>query len=350
MAVFEQYRSSLKGVKFIDLFAGIGGFHTAMASFGAECVFSSEWDKYAQQTYFENYQIMPEGDITEIKAEDIPAHDILCAGFPCQPFSISGKQKGFEDTRGTLFFDVARIANYHRPKVLLMENVRNFETHDNGNTLKTVEKTLNEIGYNLWHEILNASHYGLPQKRERIYMIALRKDIDIKEFKFPKPTYEQVILRDKILSDEETEQFIINREDMTIDESKIPTETLLDHYLLKPVRVGTINKGGQGERIYSEFGHAVTLSAQGGGPGSKTGCYLINGRVRKLSPIECARIQGFPEGFKIPVSNSQAWKQFGNSVPVNVLQHILKTFVETTEIYASLNPEETMKKKQFVTV
>lgn len=336
MSYFKEYKDTLNGIKFIDLFAGIGGFHAAMASFGAECVFSSEWDKYAQKTYFENYGIMPEGDITKIKAEEIPSHDILCAGFPCQPFSISGKQKGFEDTRGTLFFDVARIAKYHQPKVLFMENVRNFEKHDNGNTLKTVKETLDEIGYNLWHKVLNASHFGLPQNRERIYMIAVRKDISLKEFIFPNPTYEQVMLKEILLPEEDTEQYLIKRDDMIIDKSKIPTPTLLNDYQLKPMRVGTINKGGQGERIYSDLGHAITLSAQGGGPGSKTGCYFINGKVRKLAPRECARLQGFSEEFKIPVSDAQAWKQFGNSVPVSVLKHIIKSIVETEEIYFAL--------------
>lgn len=349
MTQFNGYENSLKGVKFIDLFAGIGGFHTALSYFGAECVFASEWDKYAQKTYYENYGILPKGDITKIRAEEIPPHDILCAGFPCQPFSISGKQMGFEDTRGTLFFDVARIAKFHQPKILFMENVRNFEKHDNGNTLKTVEETLDEIGYRFWYRVLNASHFGLPQNRERIYMIAIRKDINLHEFVFPDPTYEQVNLRDIILPDKETEQYIINRDDMIIDESKIPTPNLLNHYPLRPIRVGTINKGGQGERIYSDLGHAITLSAHGGGPGSKTGCYLINGKVRKLAPRECARLQGFSDDFKIPVSDAQAWKQFGNSVPINVLKHIIKSFIETDELYFALK-KEFSKDNQLITV
>lgn len=349
MDSFKDYRHALKGLKYIDLFAGIGGFHTALDSFGAECVFSSEWDKHAQQTYFANYGIMPEGDITEIEAEAIPPHDMICAGFPCQAFSISGKQKGFEDARGTLFFDVARIAKHHQPKILFLENVRNFEKHDEGNTLKTVKTILDEIGYDVWHKVLNASFYGLPQNRERIYIIGIRKDLNVKEFKFPEPTYEQVCLRDIILSDEETEKYRINREDMVIDESKIPGESLFNDLPLKPLRVGTINKGGQGERIYSELGHAITLSAYGGGPGSKTGCYLINGKVRKLAPRECARVQGFPDDFKIPVSDGQAWKQFGNSVPIYVLKHILKAIIETPELSLALDCKEDVQKREQVT-
>lgn len=348
MIHFEKYSDSLKKVKYIDLFAGIGGFHTAMKSFGAECVFSSEWDKHAQKTYFENYGIIPEGDITKIEPEKIPEHDIICAGFPCQAFSISGKQRGFEDTRGTLFFDVARIANYHQPKLLFMENVRNFEKHDNGNTLKTVRQTLDEIGYNLWHKVLNASHFGLPQNRERIYMIAVRKDIKLEEFKFPEPTFEPTILRDIILPNEETNQYIINRDDITIDFSKIPNPELFYNYHLKPIRVGTINKGGQGERIYSDLGHAITLSAHGGGPGSKTGCYLIDGKVRKLAPRECARIQGFPDDFIIPVSDGQAWKQFGNSVPINVLKHIIYSMISHPELNNALNDNAINSEKKDV--
>jgi DNA (cytosine-5)-methyltransferase 1 len=327
MTHFKEYQNALKGVTFIDLFAGIGGFHTAMAAFGAECVFSSEWDKYAQITYQENYDMLPAGDITEIDAGDIPSHDVLCAGFPCQAFSISGKQRGFEDARGTLFFDVARIAKHHQPKVLLLENVRNFEKHDGGRTLKTVKEVLNDIGYDVWHQVLNASHYGLPQNRERIYIIAIRKDLQAEEFHFPKPTFERIRLRDLLLPDEQTEPYIIRRDDIRIDSSKIPEDS--EDLPMKSIRIGTINKGGQGERIYSDLGHAITLSAYGGGPGSKTGCYFINGKVRKLAPRECARLQGFSDKFKIPVSDAQAWKQFGNSVPIYVLKHIVKSIIDT---------------------
>lgn len=318
--------SSLKNIKYIDLFAGIGGFHTAMKKFDAECVYASEWDKYAKQTYYDNYGIMPDGDITLVDANNIPDHDILCAGFPCQPFSISGNRQGFEDTRGTLFFDVARIAKYKKPKLLFMENVKNFASHDGGKTLDTVKAALKEIGYTLFYKVLNASHFGLPQNRERIFMIAIRDDLCIEDFSFPQPSMEHVILKDYLLPDSETNDYIIVRDDMNIDTTKIPTQSILGEYPQKPVRIGTINKGGQGERIYSEFGHAVTLSAQGGGPGSKTGCYYVNGSVRKLAPRECARIQGFPDTFEINVNKTQAWKQFGNSVPVKVLEHIIKEF------------------------
>lgn len=325
--------NTLKGLTYIDLFAGIGGFRRALDSFGAKCVFSSEWDKHAQDTYEMNYNDRPFGDITQINDADIPTHDILCAGFPCQAFSVSGLQQGFNDSRGTLFFEIARIAKYHQPKILILENVRNFAKHDGGKTLSVVKNTLDELGYDVWYKTLNASRYGLPQNRDRIFIICIRKDLDVKDFKFPEPTDIQIYLKDIVLPDSETEKYIIDRKDMTLDISKIPKISLLNDYPLKPVRIGTINKGGQGERIYSEYGHSVTLSAYGGGAGSKTGCYYINNRVRKLAPRECARIQGFPETFKIPENDSHAWKQFGNSVPVTVVKAIVKSITEVENFY-----------------
>lgn len=160
-----------KNWKFIDLFAGLGGFRLALESLGATCVYSNEWNKFAQEVYYENFGDIPEGDITQVDATTIPDHDILCAGFPCQPFSQAGKQRGFEDSRGTLFFDVARIVKEKKPKIVFMENVKNFETHDNGNTLAVVKKTMEDLGYTFYHQALNAADYGVPQSRERIYMV-----------------------------------------------------------------------------------------------------------------------------------------------------------------------------------
>lgn len=159
----------LSGFTFIDLFAGIGGFRIALSSFGAECVFSSEWDSWAQKVYFDNFGDKPHGDITQINEKSIPDHDILCAGFPCQAFSISGKQRGFEDSRGTLFFDVARIVKEKKPKVVFMENVKNFAVHDGGNTLRVVRNTMLELGYTFAAKVVSATDFNVPQKRERIY-------------------------------------------------------------------------------------------------------------------------------------------------------------------------------------
>lgn len=319
----------LQGLRYIDLFAGIGGFHQALSSFGATCVFASEWDKYAAATYYANYDIFPKGDITKIDESRIPRHDILCAGFPCQAFSISGKQKGFEDARGTLFFDIARIVKHHQPRLLFLENVRNFERHDGGNTLKVVLKTLNELGYNVKYQVLNASDYNLPQNRERIYFVCFRKDLQIKNFEFPKPSIKKVALID-FLEAHPNDAKIIDRPDIKITKNFSPIKNIFGELDLpnRPIQIGIVNKGGQGERIYDPYGHAITLSAHGGGIGSKTGLYKIGDVIRKLTPRECARIQGFPDAFKIVSSPSQAYKQFGNSVAVNVLKAILKKISE----------------------
>lgn len=322
----------LKGYSFIDLFAGIGGFHLALNSMGAKCVFASEWDKYAVQTYEDNFNLKPFGDITKIKEHSIPQHDILCGGFPCQSFSISGKQKGFDDTRGTLFFDIVRIANFRRPKVLFLENVKNLIKHDNGKTLTTIIHSLKLMDYSVYSRVLNSSHYGLPQNRERIYIIAFQNSMDSSLFQFPQPIDEQVCIKN-ILEKDPKQAKIIEREDIELVKQSRTVPTLFNdnHLVNKPIQIGKVNKGGQGERIYDILGHSITLSAYGGGVGAKTGLYLIDGKIRKLSPRECARLQGFPDEYRIHPIVSQAYKQFGNSVSVNVLQYILLEIAKVLE-------------------
>ena len=320
--MIEVKNKNLIGLKFIDLFAGLGGFRLALESFGAKCVYSNEWDKYAQKVYQMNFGDKPEGDITLVDENKIPYHDILCAGFPCQAFSISGKQKGFEDSRGTLFFDIARIVKAKKPKVVFMENVKNFVSHDNGKTLKVVQNTMIDLGYDFYYDILNSLDFGIPQNRERIYMLCFRKDLNIKNFDFPKPFELSTFVEDLLLSDEDVSNLIIDRQDIVLKNTEIKENSS------KVIRIGTVGKGGQGERIYSPKGIAITLSAHGGGVFAKTGGYLINGKTRKLHPRECARIMGYPDSYLIHPSSSQAYKQFGNSVVVNVLQYISKNMGE----------------------
>ena len=288
---------SLFGMTFIDLFAGLGGFRLALESLGGQCVYSNEWDIPAQEIYKKNFGDTPEGDITKVDEKKIPNHDILCAGFPCQAFSISGKQRGFEDDRGTLFFDIARIIKEKKPKVVFLENVRNFVSHDNGRTIKVVEETMRELGYSFSYKILSAVDYGIPQKRERIYMVCFRNDLDIINFIYPKPVELKKHVEDLLLPDDDPEilPLCIHRDDVNIKDGVKDNE-----YSNKPIRLGNINKGGQGERIYSTKGVGITLSAYGGGVFAKTGGYLINGEIRKL----------------------HAYKQFGNSAVVDVLQYI----------------------------
>lgn len=307
----------LDGYTFIDLFAGLGGFRIALESLGAKCVYSNEWDEPVQKVYAENFGDVPEGDITEVDEKSIPNHDILCAGFPCQAFSISGKQRGFEDSRGTLFFDVARIIKEKNPKIVFMENVKNFATHDSGHTLEVVQATMEELGYTFYQKVLNAVDYGIPQKRERIYMVCFRNDLEVSGFKYPKPFKLTKHVEDFLLEDEEMVK------DLYVDRPDTYFNGIEDNnYSNKSIRLGIVNKGGQGERIYSTKGIAITLSAYGGGIFAKTGGYLINGKTRKLHPRECARIMGYPDSYKISSSSNQAYKQFGNSVVIDVLQLI----------------------------
>ena len=336
---------------FIDLFAGIGGFRLAGNRANGACVFTSEWDKYARRSYFLNYGEIPFGDITRFTNDDanlrqIPKHDVLCGGFPCQAFSISGKQAGFQDPRGTLFFEIYKIAKHHRPKVLFLENVKNFARHDGGKTFQTVrhyletkmsEETNGKCSYRVSSAVLNASDFGASTKRERIYIVAVRKDIAKDEgewlkwchlltnfarevgARIPKKYLKDSLQEDGEIPEELLKKITLRRNDFRYSDKSPKPDT-------KPIRIGIMGKGGQGERIYSTDGHAITFSAYGGGAASKTGAYLIGDKVRKLTPAECANCMGF-EGMNMDldaVPLLQRYKQFGNSVVVNVVEEIFK--------------------------
>lgn len=328
LQITDEYKDKLKHLKFIDLFSGIGAFRIALESYGARCVYSVDNNKHATQTYDHNFQSNSYGDIREVNADDIPQFDILCAGFPCQSFSICGKQLGFEDVRGTLFFDILRITKYHRPKLLILENVANLKGHDKGRTFKTIKQSLKNLNYNVYYEILNASDFAIPQARKRIYIVCIRRDIDNYKFKFPKPINKPVCLKDILLDDAKCSEFIIKKQ-YILDEFKLRK---YKNPVNKPIRVGSINKGAQGDRIYSINGHAITLSASGGGTGSKTGLYYVNGCVRKLHPREAARVMGFPDWYEFTSTTNQTYMQCGNSVVVDILQYILKEVIDNCPI------------------
>lgn len=308
-------------MNFIDLFAGIGGFRVALESCGLDCVYSSEWDKFARITYEHNFNDLPDGDITKINLKKIPTHDCLCAGFPCQPFSISGNHGGFKDTRGTLFFNIATIVKLKKPKIIFLENVRNILSHDQGRTMAIIKKTLHELGYDVFYKLFNSSHFGVPQNRQRVYIICFEKKLKINEFEFPEPTFKEIYLENIIEKGVVAKSYEINRSDIFLNK-KITNNDLKKQ--LKPIRIGTISKGGQGERIYSPKGHAITISAYGGGIAAKTGAYLIDDTIRQLTVRECLRLQGYPEEFSFPekVTTSQAYKMCGNSVTVPVISKI----------------------------
>jgi DNA (cytosine-5)-methyltransferase 1 len=298
--------------KFIDLFCGIGGFRVALEKRGLECVFSSDIDVHAQNAYKRNFGEKPSGDITKIPARKIPKHDILCAGFPCQSFSISGKRNGESDTNGRLFYEIFRIAEHCEPYILLLENVKNILTINGGNTMKTIEQKLSEIGYDLHTRVLNASYFGIPQRRERVYFVALRKDTRMTnkpslDYASPKENRKEVFLKD-ILEKEVDKDFIVDRDDIRI----LKKESDLD-CKLKPIRVGILNNGGQGERIYSPKGHAITQSAYGGGVGARTGLYNTEQGIRRLTIDECKKVMGFPVRHKVS-DGLQGYQQLGNAV------------------------------------
>lgn len=301
--------------KFIDLFAGIGGIRQGFEFENSKCVFSSEWDKYAQITYECNFGEKPAGDITKIKEEDIPDFDILIAGFPCQPFSNAGLKKGFEDSRGTLFFDIARIVRYHKPQVVFLENVKGFKSHQNGTTFKVVKNTLEEMGYKVFSKVLNAKDFGVPQNRERIYIIGFLDDV---YFEFPEPTGEKTKLGN-ILEKNVNEKYTIS------------DKLWAGHQRRKKEHQAKGN--GFGYSMFNEKSeYTSTISARYYKDGSEIMIKQKGKNPRKLTPREAARLQGFPDSYKIPVSNTQAYKQFGNSVSVPVIKALAKNIFKAISV------------------
>lgn len=315
----------MKKFTFIDLFAGIGGFRIAMESLGGKCVFSSEWDRYAQKTYEANYGEIPYGDITkkEIKKRIPKSFDVLCAGFPCQAFSIAGKRGGFEDTRGTLFFEVADIINKHKPKAFFLENVKGLNNHDRGRTLSTILNTLrNDLNYFVPDpEIINSKFYGVPQNRERIFIIGFRNDLNINDFDYPDNKSISTSIKDIIESNEVSVKYYLSTQYLkTLENHRKRHESKgngFGYQILDNDSVANaIVCGGMGkernliiDKRLSDFKPITNIKGEVNRKG-----------IRRLTPRECARLQGFPETFKIVVSDAQAYKQFGNSVAIPAIK------------------------------
>ena len=335
--------------RFIDLFAGIGGIRLPFQQLGGECVFSSEWDKFAQRTYAANYGEVPSGDITQIVASDIPDHDILMGGFPCQSFSQAGLKKGFEDTRGTMFFEIQRILGEKRPKVFLLENVKQLKGHDKGRTLQTILNILTgesdlplddvpmsddarealgkKLNYWVDYKVLRAADFGIPQNRERIFIVGFDRDyfggnIDFnKIFKWPEPTNQPTKVGDILESQE-----ILD----ALEDKYTISDKLWAGHLRRKAEHG-IKGNGFGYSLFNrESSYTNTISARYYKDGSEV---LIDQshlgkNPRKLTPRECARLQGFPDDFIVDaVSQGQIYKQFGNSVCVKVIQAVAKQIV-----------------------
>lgn len=302
--------------KFIDLFAGIGGLRLAFEKNGGNCVFSSEWDKDAQTTYKSNFKESPAGDITQISEDDIPAHDILLAGFPCQPFSVAGHRKGFNDDRGTLFFDIARIINHHRPRAFLLENVKGLVTHDNRKTLARILDILKtELNYTVDWKVLNTmSHANIPQNRERLVIIGFSNDynIDPSKFVFPNPVELTTKLADVLEHEKQLDKYYYTVK------SKIYSR--LAEAIVKKDTVY------QWRRKYvreNKTSVSPTLTANMGTGGHNVPIILDDYGIRKLTPRECLRLQGFPESYVMPdISDTKLYKQAGNSVTVPLMQKV----------------------------
>lgn len=306
--------------KFIDLFAGIGGIRIPFQEIGGECVFTSEWDPFAQKTYRINFGGEVFGDITEVDAEkDIPDFDILLGGFPCQPFSQAGLHKGFSDTRGTLFFNIEEILRVKRPKAFLLENVKQLKGHDHGRTFRVIEEHLKALNYTVSSAVLRARDFGVPQNRERIYIVGFdREYYDFSagyEFTFPEPVKSKTRLGDIL--------------EKKVDPKYTISQKLYDGHVRRKKENAKKGNGFGFSLVTPDSEYTCTLSARYYKDGSEI--LIDQGEIllpRKLTPRECARLQGFPENFIIPVSDTRAYKQFGNSVAVPVVRKIAEKMMK----------------------
>lgn len=323
-------------LKMIDLFAGIGGIRIAFEQNGVKCVASSEIDEKARDTYMTNFHDEPLGDIREIEAEHLPEYDILTGGFPCQPFSLAGLRKGFDDTRGTLFFEVVRLIRENRPKSFFLENVEGIVNHDNGKTLMVIEKTLKELEYNFQWKVMNACEYGIPQNRKRWYCVGFRKDLQIgfegdgkkckKEYKFPEK-------RSLIYSVSDVVQPIDTKK---YDVSEICKKNIMS-FLPKFKESKRYNK--ENMLIANEIrpsrcnfrcdGISPCLTAKMGTGGNNVPVYVE--QMRKFTEKECLKIMGFPDWYKIKEDSMSSYKQIGNSVVVSLVSEIAKEIVKVLE-------------------
>jgi DNA (cytosine-5)-methyltransferase 1 len=316
----ENYRFD-----FIDLFAGIGGFRLALQNVGGKCVFTSEWDNNAQKTYIENFGEIPFGDITKEETKKfIPDNfDVLCAGFPCQPFSIAGNQKGFADTRGTLFFDIEQIILKHKPKVVFLENVKNLVSHDKGNTFKTIIETLElKLGYKVFHKILNtATHTNIPQNRERIFIVAFdsKQVKNFAKFEFPKPIKLTKTIHNFLEKGKQDEIFYYKK----------------DHKYYPELEKSITSKDTvyQWRRVYArenKSNNCPTLTANMGTGGHNVPLIKDDFGIRKLTPKECFAFQGYPvDKYILPkIANSKLYMQAGNSVTTTLIEQIANQIIE----------------------
>lgn len=329
----------IRKFSFIDLFAGIGGFRLALQQLGGECVFSSEWDKYAQDIYELNYGERPYGDITleEVKNKIPPSFDMLCAGFPCQAFSIAGKRKGFEDTRGTMFFEIATIVKKHLPKIVLLENVKGLTTHCKGKTLELMLKTLrDDLGYYVPDpKIINAKYFGVPQSRERVFIAGFRKDLGIDNFDYPRNNEIRTTVRSIIEKECVDSKYYLSSQYLrSLEEHKKRHERKGNGFGYNILEIDGLSNaivtGGMGKERNLIIDNRLSPNA----PLNRRRQTEINNRlIRRLTPREWANLQGFPEKFKMNiVSDTQLYKQFGNSVAIPVVQAMAESVLKKASL------------------
>lgn len=324
--LFSGDKKKHGGLKVIDLFAGIGGIRIGFEEVGCESVFSSEWDIPAQKTYQSNFNEIPYGDITAIEPSDIPSFDILLAGFPCQPFSQAGKKLGLSDTRGTLFFDIAKIVEHHRPRVVFLENVKRFKSHDGGRTFETIKNILENLGYQVYSQVLNAKDFGVPQNRERIYIIGF---LGKTNFSFPLPSGKKTRLGDILEKNPDSKYTISDK-------------LWAGHQRRKKEHKEKGN--GFGYSMFNENSeYTSTISARYYKDGSEILIEQKGRNPRKLTPREAGRLQGFPDTYIISASDSQAYKQFGNSVAVPVIKALANQVIEALK-QLERNPVKKLEK------
>ena len=329
---FPPYSKSKARFTFVDLFAGVGGFRLALQELSGRCTFSCEWDPWAQKTYEANYGEVPFGDITKIDEKEVPEHDFLCAGFPCQAFSQAGRRLGFKDTRGTLFFDIARILKAKRPKTFFLENVRGLLSHRSGQTLATILSVLrDELGYFVpTPKIIKAEDHGVPQKRGRVFLIGFREDLGIQKFEYPKPSGIPVAFAHAREDKPVSARYYLSTSYLTSLRAHRTRHESMGHgfgfAIIKDNEVAnTIVIGGMGRERNLVVDHRLKDFT----PVTNIKGEVNREGIRRMTPREWARLQGYPDEFRIPVSDAQAYKQFANSVAVPAIKATAERMLET---------------------
>lgn len=312
----------MRSIRYADLFCGLGAFHQAFKSNPAfRCVFASDIDEGARRLYEANHGVRPEGDIRKVEASSFPDLDLICAGIPCQSFSIAGRKKGFCDQNGNLFWEVMRLVEAKKPRMVIVENVKNLATHDDGNTYNTIKSSLQDEGYNFFSKVMDSARYGSPQCRQRIFMVAVREG----DFVFPPPMEKSVPVSSIM---EETENYW-NSEGYEFVRKKAAPKPFRPRILYDIVSKGTGKGGRQGERVYDPSCCGITVCASSGGPGAKTGFYKVGDSVRRLGVGECLSMFGFPRDYDfLDIPEEQRIFYLGNSIVVDVLRAMVPSIID----------------------